>query len=181
GTPVIGMVVSPGFTPGALTAVALNTKGTVLRSDDGVATYSSRGPVGDPDDQSTWIIKPDLVAPGNAIVSAGAQGSHLWDYYPSRRVIGECGGTSLVLSGSSMATAVTSGAVAQLLQLQPKLTPAEVKFALQFTAQRLNDFGLIEQGAGSLNVPLAAALVASRGGPAAPESVEIEGEFIAAG
>jgi serine protease AprX len=180
GTPVIGMVVSPGFTPGALTVGALNTKGTVARSDDGVATYSSRGPVGDPDDPSTWIIKPDLVAPGNAIVSAGAQGSYLWDNYPSRRVIGENGGTYLVLSGSSMATAVTSGAVAQLLQLQPQLTPAEVKFALQFTAQRLNDFGLIEQGAGSLNVPLAAALVESRGGPSAPESVGIAGEFVGA-
>lgn len=180
GTPVIGMVVSPGFTPGALTVGALNTKGTVLRSDDGVATYSSRGPVGDPDDPSTWIIKPDLVAPGNAIVAAGAQGSYLWENYPSRRVIGENGGTYLTLSGSSMATAVTSGAVAQLLQLQPKLTPAEVKFALQFTAQRLNDFGLIEQGAGSLNVPLAAALVAGQGAQAAPESVDIGGEFVSA-
>ena len=48
GTPVIGAVVSPGFTPGALTVGALNTRGTVARSDDGVATYSSRGPVGDP-------------------------------------------------------------------------------------------------------------------------------------
>jgi serine protease AprX len=180
GTPVVGMVVSPGFTPGALTVGALNTKGTVMRSDDGVATYSSRGPVGDPDDPSTWIIKPDLVAPGNAIVSAGAQGSYLWDNYPSRRVIGETGGTYLVLSGSSMATAVTSGAVAQLLQLEPKLTPAEVKFAIQFTAERLNDFGIIEQGAGSLNVPLAAALVASRHVFSAPTSVEIAGEIVEA-
>ena len=163
GTPVIGAVVSPGFTPGALTVGALNTRGTVARSDDGVATFSSRGPVGDPDVPATWEIKPDLVAPGNAIVAAGAQNSYLWDNFPSRRVVGPTGGTYLTLSGSSMATATVSGAVALLLQAQPKLTPAEVKFALQYTAERLNDFGIIEQGAGSLNVPLAAALVASRG------------------
>src|SRR5690606_41727264 len=103
------------------------------RSDDEVAFYSSRGPVGNPDDEKTWQLKPDVVAPGQAIVAAGAENSYLWTNYPSRRVIGERGGTYLVLSGSSMATAVTPGVVAQLLQAQPKLTPAEVKFALQFT------------------------------------------------
>ena len=180
GTPVIGMIVSPGFTPGALTVGAVNTKGTVARADDGVATFSSRGPVGNPDDQSTWMIKPDLVAPGNAIVSAGAEGSYLWENYPSRRLVGDSGGSYLVLSGSSMATAVTSGAVAQLLQLQPRLTPAEVKFALQFTAQRLDDFGIIEQGAGSLNVPLAAALVQSRHVADAPVAVQFGGEVLTA-
>ena len=74
---------SPGYTPEALTVGAFNTRGTVARSDDGVATYSSRGPVGDPDDPSTWELKPDLVAPGNAIVAAGAEGSYLWENYPS--------------------------------------------------------------------------------------------------
>ncbi|MEO8484337.1 MAG: S8 family peptidase, partial [Acidobacteriota bacterium] len=162
GTPVIGAIVSPGYTPGALTVGALNTKGTVARSDDGVATYSSRGPVGDPDDSSTWEIKPDLVAPGNAITSTGQPGTLLWDNFPERHVTGASGGNYLTLSGASMSTAVVSGAVAQLLQLQPKLTPGEVKFALQFTAERLSGFGIIEQGAGSLNVPLAAALVKAR-------------------
>ncbi len=181
GTPVIGAIVSPGYTPGALTVGALNTHGTVARSDDGVTTYSSRGPVGDPNDPSTWEIKPDLVAPGNAIISAGAEGSYLWNNYPERHVIGASGGTYLVLSGSSMATAVVSGAVAQLLQAQPRLTPSEVKFALQFTAEHLPGFGIIEQGAGSLNVPLAAALVESRGMQSAPASVEIAGEMISAG
>ena len=73
-------------------------------------------------------------------------------------MIGASGGTYLTMSGASMSTAVVSGAVAQLLQAAPQLTPAQVKFVLQFTAQRLEGFGLIEQGAGSLNVPLAVAL-----------------------
>ena len=55
-----------------MTVGALNTRGTVERLDDAVATYSSRGPVGDPDDESTWELKPDLVAPGNAIIGAAA-------------------------------------------------------------------------------------------------------------
>ena len=125
-----------------------------------MATYSSRGPVGDPEDPSSWEIKPDLVAPGNAIEAAGAAGSYLWENYPDRRIYGANGGTYLKLSGSSMAAAVVTGAVAQLLQAQPKLTPAQVKFALQYTAQPLKGYGLIEQGAGSMNVPLAAAMVA---------------------
>jgi serine protease AprX len=69
GTPLVGTIVSPGFTPGALTVGAMNTHGTVGRNDDTMASYSSRGPVGSSTDKSTWIIKPDLVAPGNAIVS----------------------------------------------------------------------------------------------------------------
>jgi len=181
GVPVVGAVVSPGFTPSALTVGAVDTRGTTVRSDDEVAFYSSRGPVGDPDAPETWIIKPDVVAPGHAIVAPGAENSYLWTNYPSRRVIGESGGTYLVLSGSSMATAVVSGAVAQLIQAQPKLTPAEVKFVLQFTAQRLDGFGLIEQGAGSVNVPLAASLVARRYVFDAPVTTEIAGEPVDAG
>ncbi|MGE5834546.1 MAG: S8 family peptidase, partial [Acidobacteriota bacterium] len=135
GTPVVGAVISPGYTPGALTVGALNTRGTVARSDDAIASFSSRGPVGDPEDSSTWQMKPDLVAPGNAIVAAVSEDSALWKDHPQRRVIGENGGSYLRLSGTSMSAAVTSGAVAQLLQAQPKLTPLETKFALQFTAQ----------------------------------------------
>ncbi len=77
-----------------------------------------------------------------------------------------------------MATAVVSGAVAQLLQLQPRLTPAEVKFVVQFTAERLDGFGIIEQGAGSLDVPLAAALVATRYVFSAPTKTVIAGEVV---
>ena len=181
GHPMVGAVVSPGYTPGALTVGALNTRGTVARSDDAVASYSSRGPVGDPDDESTWELKPDLVAPGNAIVAAGLVGSHLWQNHAGRRVFGDAGGTYFNLSGSSMAAAVVSGAVAQLLQARPALTPAQVKFALQVTAERVEGFGFIEQGAGSLNVPLAVALATSDDFASAPSSVQIGGEMAFAG
>ena len=71
--------------------------------------------------------------------------------------------------------------MAQILQAQPKLTPAEVKFALQYTAQRLKGFGLIEQGAGSLNVALAAAAVKSQELIGRAEHNQIGGETVEAG
>jgi serine protease AprX len=182
GTPVIGGIVSPGYTPGAVTVGALNTHGTVARDDDGVATYSSRGPVGNPDVPSTWEIKPDLVAPGNAIVSVGSPSSYLWSHYPTLQVYGSNGGTYLKLSGASMATAVTSGAVAQILQANSNLSPAEVKFALQYSAQALPGFGLIEQGAGSLDVPMAVAVAKSSNlTKGVPGYVMIGGEQVTAG
>ena len=181
GTPIVGVIVSPGHTPGALTVGALNTRGTVPRWDDAIASYSSRGPVGDPDDESTWELKPDLVAPGNAIIGASVPDSYLWNRLADRHVIGASGGTYLTMSGASMATAVVSGAVAQLLQAAPNLTPAQVKFVLQFTAQHLEGFGLIEQGAGSLNVPLAVALAEAGDITEAPSSVQIGGEMVDAG
>ena len=138
--------------------------------------------MGDPEDPSTWELKPDLVAPGNAIVAAGRVGQLSLGELPERSgCMAPGGGTYLTLSGSSMATAVTSGAVAQILQAQPTLTPAEVKFALQYTAQRLEGFGLIEQGAGSLNVALAAAAVKSQELIGAPSTIEIGGETVEAG
>jgi serine protease AprX len=185
GQPIVGAIVSPGDTPGALTVGTLNTMGTVDRSDDTIASYSSRGPVGDEAHPESWQIKPDIVAPGNAVVAAGATDSYLWQNYPERRVVGTNGGSYLKLSGSSMAAAVVSGAVAQLLQANPGLTPAQVKFALQYTAEPLADFGLIDQGAGSLDVPLAlaAATALANGGNLSniPNAVEIGGQMIEAG
>jgi serine protease AprX len=146
-----------------------------------VASYSSRGPVGSPDDPSSWELKPDLVAPGNAVVAAAAVGSWIWNTFPERRVTGDGGEAYLTLSGSSQAAAVVSGAVAQLLQARPDLTPDEVKFALQYSAEHLDGFGLIEQGAGSLNVPLAVAVARSQNLLGVPKTYEIAGERIAAG
>ena len=80
GRPVVGGIVSPGNTPAVLTVGALNTKGTPQRSDDVMATYSSRGPTA-----IDGVLKPELVAPGNRIVSAAAADSYLATTYPGSR------------------------------------------------------------------------------------------------
>jgi serine protease AprX len=63
-------ILSPGNSPYAITVGAMKTMGTAARGDDQVASYSSKGP--------TWIdmtVKPDLVAPGNQVVSLYVPGS----------------------------------------------------------------------------------------------------------
>ena len=70
GRPIVGGVISPGNTPSVLTVGAVNTRGTRrARSDDVMATYSSRGPTA-----IDGVLKPELVAPGNRIVAASAAG-----------------------------------------------------------------------------------------------------------
>ena len=56
------------------------------------------------------------------------------------------------MSGTSMATPTVAGAVAVMLQANPKLTPNMVKMILQYTAQPLKGFNTYEQGAGQLNI-----------------------------
>jgi serine protease AprX len=67
GNPVYGGITSPGNDPAAITVGAINTHNTPMRSDDTLASYSSRGPTA-----IDGLIKPDLVAPGNKIVSSPA-------------------------------------------------------------------------------------------------------------
>jgi serine protease AprX len=180
GTPVVGGIVSPGRAADAITVGAVNTNGTVQRSDDVLTTWTSRGPAGVQDRPGEWLLKPDLVAPGNAVISAAQASSALWAQLPERRSSG-VGGGYLRLSGTSMAAPAVAGAAALLLQARPRLTPAEVKFALQFTAERMDGYGLIEQGAGSLNVPLALAFVRARSIESAPTQTTIAGQKIVAG
>jgi len=129
-------VLSPGNSPHAITVGAMKTLGTYSRSDDLIASYSSKGP--------TYIdmtVKPDLVAPGNLVVSLLAPGSTLANAYPENVVgpgyytaAGSDAPEYLQLSGTSMATPVVSGTVALMLQKNPSLTPDTVKARLMKTA-----------------------------------------------
>ena len=67
GEPVLASITTPGVAPSAITVGALNTWGTVSRDDDTIATYSSNGPT-----RFELGLKPDVVAPGNKIVSLEA-------------------------------------------------------------------------------------------------------------
>src|SRR4029077_16713652 len=147
GSPILGGITSPGNSPLALTVGSLNTWGTVNRSDDTVATYSSRGPT-----RFDFAVKPDVAAPGNKIISLEANGSFLPTIYPYLHKAGPSGNAYMQLSGTSMAAPIVSGAVALLLQGVPGMTPAQVKLAIQSGATYVPDGGLMGAGAGSLNV-----------------------------
>jgi serine protease AprX len=163
GTPIVGGIVSPGNSPFALTVGATNTRGTIQRADDVMATYSSRGPTA-----VDGLLKPDVVAPGNRVAAAAAVASYLTKTYPHRVVQGQGQQAYIELSGTSMATAVVSGAAALLLEARPALTPAAVKAALQATSSAVPGAGLVEAGAGQINVLAALALVTETVGQAMP-------------
>ena len=76
GSQILGGIMSPGNSPAAITVGALNTWGTADRSDDTVATYSSRGPT-----KYDLAVKPDVAAPGNKIISLEANGGYLVEEY----------------------------------------------------------------------------------------------------
>ena len=84
----------PGNSPFAVTVGALNTKGTALRSDDVMATYSSKGPT-----RFDHLVKPDVVAPGNRILGLLAPGARLATAHPEL-VMATAGGSRLELSGT---------------------------------------------------------------------------------
>jgi serine protease AprX len=146
GTPIYGAITTPGHCPHALTVGALNAKGTAFRSDDVMATYSSKGPT-----LKDRLIKPDVVAPGNKVVGLLAPGSTIAREHPEL-VLDTIDGKRLVLSGTSMSTAAVSGAAALLLDWTPRLAPVGVRLLLQATATLLPETPILASGAGSINV-----------------------------
>jgi serine protease AprX len=146
GAPILGGITSPGNSPYAITVGALNTKGTKGRSDDVMATYSSRGPT-----RYEFAVKPDVVAPGNKIVSLEAQGSSLVKNYPLFHVAGKTNNAYMQLNGTSMSAAMVSGGAALLMQGTPGINPYQLKIALQTGSTFMKDGGLMGGGAGSVN------------------------------
>lgn len=128
-------ITSPGLASQAITVAASD-------KSDALAVFSSRGPVASPTD----ILKPDLTAPGVAILSTvpkeGTYGSP--DGYRS-------------LDGTSMASPHVAGAAALLRQLHPSWNPAMIKAALQNSTRDLGD-PVLSQGSGRLDLTQAATL-----------------------
>jgi serine protease AprX len=130
----------PAYDPYVIAVGSSDHHGTVSLGDDSISDFSSRG---------TWSRRPDLAAPGRSIASLRDPGSYIDVNYPTAQV-----GTRYFRgSGTSQATAVTSGAVALLLQSRPWLTPDEVKQALVRSAAPLSPDGIaLDKGIGRLDV-----------------------------
>lgn len=132
-----GTIDAPGNDPYVITVGAMNAKLSGFRGDDVITTYSSKGPTA-----VDHVVKPDIMAPGNHISSLLSNGTYLAQSYPSDIVNplayrAQSGPSNyLVLNGTSMATGVVSGAVADLLNAQPNLTPDQVKAMLMLTASK---------------------------------------------
>ncbi|MBI2251782.1 MAG: S8 family peptidase, partial [Armatimonadetes bacterium] len=144
-----GTINSPGIDPLVITVGNLNDKNTITPLDDEIDFNSSRGPT--PYD---GLPKPDLIARGTNIISALAPNSTLANEvnsYPHIDFDKDGQDDYLILSGSSMATAMVSGIIALLLQANPKLTPNQIKFILMSTAKSLKGHTIYDQGAGVID------------------------------
>ncbi|MQA59901.1 MAG: S8 family serine peptidase [Actinophytocola sp.] len=135
----------PGMdpTPGIISVASYFDEGTGTR-DGKVSDFSSRG---DTEDSSTW---PDVSAPGEEIISACRV------YLPICSTGGEPSngpgetdiGSYNVISGTSMAAPQITGIVAQLYQVKPDATPAEIEDAIKSTAYQYSDGAPYEQADG---------------------------------
>ena len=175
GTNGYGTITAPGNSPYVITVGAMNTNGTLTPTDDRITSYTSKGPT-----SIDHIVKPDLVAPGNRIISLRDVGSYLDTNDSTNQVAmsvysvanATVAGSYYVLSGTSMATPMVSGAAALMLQQNPSLTPDQVKARLMKTATKFapgystatdsvtgtvytDEYDIFTIGAGYLNVPAA--------------------------
>ncbi|MEW9671708.1 S8 family peptidase [Ammoniphilus sp. 3BR4] len=151
---------SPGNSPVVITVGAMDDKDTIPSSeddyDDEVASFSSRGPT-----RFDNFPKPDILAPGLNIISLRAPNSYLDKLQKSSRVEE----LYFELSGTSMATPICAGVVAQLLELNPNLSPDQVKEKLRLGAKPWGDRDKNVYGAGYLDVKRSVELVKELGQP----------------
>jgi serine protease AprX len=120
---------APGNDPFVITVGAADDHGTRQPRDDTIASWSSVGTTED------GFAKPDFLAPGAHITSTLSPGSSITSLCPSCVVDGDY----FRMGGTSMATAVTSGAVALLLARHPGWTPNEVKSAIASNVREAGD------------------------------------------
>jgi serine protease AprX len=114
---------APAYDPFVVAVGASDSMGTSARSDDRVPGFSRRA-------ECATCRRPDLVAPGSHLQGLRVPGSRLDASNPEARL----GGRYFRGSGTSQSAAITSGAVALVLDRYPELTPDLVKRYLEDTA-----------------------------------------------
>ena len=150
------VVGDPGFAPQALTVGAAD----LTAGPAGVASFSGSAVV-------AGVRKPDLVASGVRVLGVLPAGSTVATGHPAAFARGALWRGS----GTSQATAITSGAAALFLQHHPSATPAQVKASLRSAA---DDLPGARDGAGLLD--LTSRVVSGPDGQAYDGSGDVTGE-----
>lgn len=134
-------IASPGISDEIITVGALDDRGTIRRSDDDVASFSSRGPT------IHNVPKPDILAPGVNIISLRAPSSYLDKLQKGARV----DEAYFSLSGTSMATPICAGVVALMKEADPGAKPREIKNRLLSNTDLWRGRDYNTYGAGYIN------------------------------
>ncbi|MEM9408795.1 MAG: S8 family serine peptidase, partial [Acidobacteriota bacterium] len=162
-------VASPGISRRVITVGSLTDQGTATKFDDHVSTYSSLGPTAVDN-----FVKPDLLAPGNRYVSTSSDGSYLTGQLgeaPSACFKTQC--SYMELSGTSMATAVVSGAAAVMIAADPSLNPDTIKARLMASARKIEG-DPITVGAGVVDIQAALKATGTTHYAASPRLLQAE-------
>jgi serine protease AprX len=169
-----GGILSPGNSPYVLTVGATDTRQTAVLDDDGVTYYSSVGP-------TLWdeIAKPDVVAPGNRLISLRVKDSYIDANYPQNLIpVAGYAPTDpdtdpdyLMLSGTSTAAPVAAGLAALMIGQDAALSPDDVKVRMMGTADPLPAATRFQQGAGLIDAAGALESDAQSNGYALSEDV----------
>ena len=125
--PESGTISTPGINPTIITVGNLDDGRTLAPEDDSLNDSSSRGPTIDN------LVKPDFLAPGTKITSLRPNKGYQ------------------EMTGTSMSTAVATGAALQLGQKWPDKKPDEIKKILMDNARNL-DLAPNLQGSGTLDL-----------------------------
>ena len=151
-----GRLTDPAIDPFVLAVGAADTS----TADTKVPIWSSRG---------DGVRNPDFVAPGMRVPSLRVPGSYVDQLYGGTPAAGE---RFMRGSGTSQAAALTSGAVALLLQQRPSLTPDQVKSRLKSVALPILNETARAQGSGKISLGGTTSLLSPLGWPQAhPPSI----------
>jgi len=169
-----GGILSPGNSPYVITVGATDTRQTAELDDDAVTYYSSVGPT-----LFDEFAKPDLVAPGNRLISMRVRDSYIDVNFPQNLIpLAEYAPTDpdtdpdyVKLSGTSASAPVAAGAAALMIGQDASLSPDDVKVRMMGTADPFDDTSRFQQGAGLLDVDEALASDAQAQGYALSEDV----------
>src|ERR1041385_4174352 len=131
----------PAYDPNIIAVGAADTNGSATPWDDDVASFSASAA-----SCSTACRAPDVIAPGTHMQGLRVPGSYIDQNNPD----GVLSDQYFRGSGTSEATAFVSGAVADLLQRYPQLTPDQVKAML--TCDKLSSFNWKQEGCGELDM-----------------------------
>jgi serine protease AprX len=140
GTEGYATITSPANHPLVITVGAMKAAQSQSRADDRIASYSSKGPT-----LLDHVVKPDLVAPGNRVISLVASKSLVANNSTTNRILysyyqqtssKSYSADYYKLSGTSMAAPMVAGAAAAMLHNDWSLSPDTIKARLMRTATK---------------------------------------------